>query len=73
MTTAEERLGVDRTACAGHGLCYGAAPALVSSDDMGDPVIDVDPIPAGQLDDARAIVAACPERALSLTPVAPSA
>lgn len=59
-------LRVDRTACAGHGLCYGHAPDIVDSDDQGYPVVLVDTIPDGEVANAHAIVAMCPERALSV-------
>jgi ferredoxin len=61
-----EQLAVDRHACAGHGLCYGASPDLVDCDDHGDPVIVAHPVPAGLLDVARRLVELCPERALTL-------
>jgi ferredoxin len=61
-----EQLTVDRHACAGHGLCYGASPDLVGCDDQGDPVLVADPVPAGLRDEARRLVEICPERALSL-------
>ncbi|MGV0644650.1 ferredoxin [Mycolicibacterium holsaticum] len=67
-----QRLTVDRRYCAGHGLCYGTAPDLVGSDEQGDPVILVDPVPVSRLDVARRIVELCPERALALEPVQPS-
>ncbi|WP_040801091.1 ferredoxin [Nocardia higoensis] len=72
MTTPPVRLVVDRKACAGHGMCYAVAPILVESDDQGDPVVLVDPVPETQLDDADTAVSVCPERALSLTTAAPS-
>ncbi|MUL82320.1 MULTISPECIES: ferredoxin [unclassified Mycolicibacterium] len=59
-------LRIDRRACAGHGLCYGAAPEILDCDIQGDPVILEDPIPDHQLDSARHVVAICPERALDL-------
>lgn len=72
MTTPPVRLVVDRGACAGHGMCYAVAPILVESDDQGDPVVLVDPIPEDLLDDADTAVSVCPERALSLMLTAPS-
>ena len=60
------RLNIDRTACAGHGLCYGAAPEILGSDDQGDPLVLADPVPPAREGLARAVVAACPERALRL-------
>jgi len=67
MGASPVRLVVDRHACAGHGMCYGVAPVLVESDDLGDPVVLVDPVPEAHLDDAHTAVSVCPERALSLT------
>ncbi|WP_109529510.1 MULTISPECIES: ferredoxin [Nocardia] len=67
MTDDPARLVVDRHACAGHGMCYAVAPALVEPDEQGDPVVLVDPIFAEQLGDADTAVSVCPERALSLT------
>ncbi len=32
-----QSLKVDRSACAGHGLCYGAEPEIVDSDDQASP------------------------------------
>lgn len=62
------RLKVDRAVCAGHGLCYGAAPQILASDEQGDPVVLVDPVPPERLGLAEGIVDACPERALRLEP-----
>jgi ferredoxin len=64
-----QRLDVDRGACAGHGLCYGAAPDLLDCDEQGDPVILADPVPAELSAAARQVVAGCPERALRLAPM----
>jgi ferredoxin len=57
---------VDRGACAGHGLCYGAAPEILDCDDQGDPVITVDPLPEELVGRAREVIELCPERALTL-------
>ena len=62
----EQHLVVDRGACAGHGLCYGAAPDLVDCDEQGDPVVLADPVPEAQAGAARQVVDMCPERALTL-------
>lgn len=61
-----QHLTVDRTACAGHGLCYGAAPELLDCDDQGDPVVLADPVPVSRVGEARKVVDMCPERALAL-------
>lgn len=62
----EQHLRVDRAACAGHGLCYGAAPELLDCDDQGDPVVVTDPVPQERVGEARQVVDMCPERALAL-------
>ncbi|MEV5835902.1 ferredoxin [Nocardia sp. NPDC052112] len=67
MTAAPAHLVVDRSACAGHGMCYATAPNLLDSDDQGDPVILLDPIPESRLADADTAVSVCPERALTLS------
>lgn len=67
MADSPTYLVVDRTACAGHGLCYATAPELLESDDLGNPVVTSEPVPAAQLDFAHRAAAACPERALTLT------
>lgn len=61
-----QHLIIDRDACAGHGLCYGAAPDILDCDDQGDPVLLVDPVPDELIDRAEHVVNICPERALSL-------
>ncbi|MFD5746324.1 ferredoxin [Streptomyces sp. NPDC127033] len=61
------RISVDRQACAGHGLCYGAAPEILDCDDQGDPVVIRSPLPEGMVGAARHVVDLCPERALTLT------
>lgn len=62
--TTGRRLVVDRSACAGHGLCYGKAPSILDCDDQGDPVIMVHDLDAEQLSAADIVVRACPEHAL---------
>lgn len=71
MADSHTHLVVDRTACAGHGLCYATAPELLDSDDFGNPVVTSDPVPFERLDSARRATAACPERALTLTSALP--
>jgi ferredoxin len=61
-----QHLVVDRSGCAGHGLCYGSAPALVDADEQGDPVVLHDPVPDEELATVRKLIDLCPERALSL-------
>jgi ferredoxin len=64
----DQHLRVDRASCAGHGLCYGAAPEIIDCDDQGDPVVVADPVPTHVLGRAAHAVGLCPERALALQP-----
>lgn len=59
-------LVVDRAACAGHGMCYGAAPDLIDCDDQGDPIIPDRPLADDEIVSAREAILVCPERALTL-------
>jgi ferredoxin len=61
-----DHLIIDRATCAGHGLCYGAAPEILDCDEQGDPVLIADPIPKDLADRAKHVVNICPERALTL-------
>ncbi|KAA9156759.1 ferredoxin [Amycolatopsis acidicola] len=61
-----KHLSIDETACAGHGICYGAAPEIMDCDDEGYPVLVTDPVPESLLDKADHLVRACPEQALEL-------
>ncbi|MBS9372040.1 ferredoxin [Rhodococcus sp. B50] len=61
------RLVVDRSVCAGHGLCYGRSPEVVDCDDSGYPVLLQDTLElAEHVAAAEGAVAVCPERALTL-------
>lgn len=62
-------LRVDADRCTGHGRCYSAAPDLLSDDEEGFVTLrgSAMPIAAGQRPDAEEAVAACPERAITLT------
>ncbi|QTI70892.1 ferredoxin [Gordonia polyisoprenivorans] len=60
-------LVVDRSACAGHGLCYGAAPELIDCDDQGDPIVPDRALTEAEVVQAAEAVGLCPERALTLT------
>ncbi|MCF8601969.1 ferredoxin [Gordonia sp. HY442] len=71
--SAAQMLVVDRVACAGHGMCYGTSPDLIDCDDQGDPILPERRLSADQAELARAAVAACPERALSLVDASDSA
>lgn len=63
-----ERLRLNPVACDGVGICAHLAPALVTVDSWGYPIVD-----AAALDDrtrrqADAAVAACPRKALFVEP-----
>lgn len=57
---------VDRSACAGHGICYGEFPDLIDCDEQGDPIVPDRVLLAAEVRAAQEAVAICPERALSL-------
>jgi ferredoxin len=63
------KLSVDESRCTGHGRCYTVAPKLLSDDDEGFVTLRGSSmeITGDQLDDAEEAVAACPERAITLT------
>ncbi|MCF8571304.1 ferredoxin [Gordonia sp. HY002] len=63
---AQVQILVDRTACAGHGMCYGTSPDLIDCDDEGYPILPERPLSDTETSAAQAAAAACPERALSL-------
>ena len=60
---------VDAAKCTGHGRCYSTSPQLLSDDDEGYVTLrgSSTAIEDDQLADAERAVAACPERALTLT------
>lgn len=62
-------LAVDAARCTGHGRCYAAAPDLLSDDDEGFVTLRGSSmtIDDSRLDEAEDAVAACPERAITLT------
>lgn len=61
------RLVVDRSVCAGHGLCYSRSPEVVDCDDSGYPVILHEALELEvHTAAAQEAVAVCPERALTL-------
>jgi ferredoxin len=63
------QLSVDENRCTGHGRCYTVAPNLLTDDDEGFVTLRGSsmPITDDQLADAESAVAACPERAITLT------
>jgi ferredoxin len=62
-------LSVDENRCTGHGRCYTVSPELLSDDEEGYVTLRGSSmeIAGDQLAAAERAVAACPERALSLT------
>jgi ferredoxin len=62
-------LSVDENRCTGHGRCYTVSPDLLSDDEEGYVTLRGSSMEIGdsQLASAERAVAACPERALSLT------
>lgn len=58
------RVSVDRTRCAGHGVCLIHAPAIFDMDDDGLSVV-LDPRPS-DVTSARRAEENCPERAIHL-------
>ncbi len=62
------RLGVDRIACDGRGLCAEMLPELVELDDWGYPILRQGPVPDSLRDLAEDAVRICPKLALRLEP-----
>ncbi len=62
-------LSVDEARCTGHGRCYSAAPTLLSDDEEGFVTLRGSSMEIAdeQVADAEEAVAACPERAITLT------
>lgn len=63
------RLVFDQERCTGHGRCYSLAPDLFDCDDEGYGRLlapDAD-VPDELLEQARAAVNTCPERAITAT------
>ena len=67
---AEQRLAVDRIACAGQGACAELLPELIELDEWGYPVVAAGPVPHHLLGHARRAAAACPALALRLRELA---
>lgn len=60
------KLRLVREHCVGHAQCYATEPELFPLDDAGYSSLTTTEVPVQDIDDARAGVAACPERALIL-------
>ncbi len=61
-----DSIDVDRTRCAGHGLCAELLPELIRLDDWGYPIVAPGPVPEHLAEHARRAVASCPALALAL-------
>jgi ferredoxin len=57
------RLGIDRVACTGHGICAQTLPAAITLDEWGYPIIIADQVESGA---AATAIKLCPARALYL-------
>ncbi len=60
------RVTVDEGRCHGHQMCAIACPEVFGSDDYGNAVVLLDPVPPGLESTARRAEANCPERAITL-------
>jgi len=60
------RVTVDGSKCHGHQMCAIAAPAVFGSDEYGDAVVLLDPVPEEHAAAARRAEGNCPERAIMI-------
>jgi len=60
------RIGVDRTICAGHGLCVMRAPEVYQLDDEGFCISDGNVVAADLRKQAELGALVCPEGAIKL-------
>lgn len=60
------RVTVDGSKCHGHQMCAIASPAVFGSDEWGNAVVLLDPLPADLAASVRRAEANCPERAITL-------
>lgn len=68
------RLHIDRTRCAGHGICVLLAGAVLELDVWGFPELLADELDnPDELRQARRAAAACPRQALTLQELPPPA
>jgi ferredoxin len=64
------KIQIDSALCQGHGRCYDLAPELFGDDDEGfGKVLGDGTVPPGNEQQARLVVANCPERAIALIEV----
>jgi ferredoxin len=60
------RVTVDDTKCHGHQMCAIASPEVFGSDDYGNAVVVLDPVPTELEASVRRAEANCPERAITI-------
>ena len=60
------KVTVDAARCHGHQMCAIASPEVFGSDDYGNAVVLLDPVPASLQASVRRAEANCPERAIAL-------
>lgn len=60
------RATVDDSRCHGHQMCAIAAPLVFGSDEYGNAIVLLDPVPVDLEATARRAEANCPERAITL-------
>ena len=60
------RVSVDDSRCHGHQMCAIASPRVFGSDEYGNAVVLLDPVPVELEASARRSEANCPERAITL-------
>lgn len=60
------KVTVDDTKCHGHQMCAIAAPDVFGSDDYGNAIVLLNPVPTDLEASVRRAEANCPERAITL-------
>jgi ferredoxin len=60
------KVSVDDSRCHGHQMCAIAAPDVFGSDEYGNAVVLLDPVPVDLEPSVRRAEANCPERAITL-------
>lgn len=67
------RLRIDRTRCAGHGICVLFVPGMLDLDAWGFPELQAEVVDPGDLRRAARAVNACPRQALAMEELPPPA
>lgn len=62
------KIFVDRTRCAGLGVCESVAPEVFEVGDDGTVVLLTEAVPEGMLESVQQAVYGCPNEALRLVP-----